>query len=679
MFELFGPLARPEPSALPLALALLPLAAAAAAFLGGRRARGAAVFVLGGVAFVSVASLAWLATRPADERLLLSHVAVAARVGQLDLVLAVALDPFGAFASAGVALVAARLVLAQRSARRIALLCVLSSAVELVVLADGAATLVLAGGLASLAAASLGRMRSTHFVADRVADAATIFGAAVLFWALGGSWIDGDYVPQLDARVVVATPAPTQPDPPGRRRAPATLSSDALPGSAVLVDGAWLRDGRGRVARAPFAGLPLAAGPHTARVHVGAGSDDFLVPRLEAPAGGDVALVLHGSTTTFRQLQDDLVARDATGATPGRAALARRRFFGSLPAAGLSVALFALALVARLRAFPFAPSVDEPARALAALGGFAILARYPLASLVPTSAVFVAAALAACSALAAAAALRSGRPGSLVAAEVAFAGAGAVGGALPVAAVHAVLAALLLARANQPPSPFAHVALFPTRVAIVASCASLVFGALPAALALTAAWLASCGLGRVQRSSSGLATALGAAAALGSLVLAVDPRTFGAAAVPLADRWLGSSFVGATGAAASPALVVLTAAVVAFGYGAARTRTLERLAASPLVEAMAACAPAFARVGSALGRAVADALSELDAKADAIVRSVLGAARGGGALLATADSTAFVLSTGRLRAPLPTERALRFVLVPVVLALAAVFVVPWVS
>src|SRR5438067_13239026 len=109
MFAVFGPLARPTPGILPLVIALLPLLG----LFSRRRALGA--IALSGL--VAAIELAWSMRWPPEERLVLSHLGVAARIGQLDLVLALALDPLGGFASIVVSAVAARLVYVERSPR----------------------------------------------------------------------------------------------------------------------------------------------------------------------------------------------------------------------------------------------------------------------------------------------------------------------------------------------------------------------------------------------------------------------------------------------------------------------------------------------------------------------------------------------------------------------------------
>ncbi|HEY1958041.1 MAG TPA: hypothetical protein VGH28_20610 [Polyangiaceae bacterium] len=676
MFEVFGPIARPAPGVLPLLLALAPLLGALA-FGDARLVRLRALAALAASGLGAVAFFAWSFRWPAEQRLVVASLGVAARVGELDLGLGVALDPLGAVLALAVSVVAARLVWAQRSRRRIALLCAMASAMQFVVLADGAATLALGFGVAALLGGVLGRVHSAHFVADRAADVAWIGAAAVLFWTLGGSWIDGQYAPELEPRLVVVAsasspkPQPVDDDderpPPIARGAQSSLSFGGLPGAHVLLDGAWLRDARKHAVVAPFADVPIAAGAHTVRLHVGAGADDYFVPKLDAPANQPTTLALRGATTTFREVGDDLVARDAPdGVAPGWSALARRNFFG-VSAAAIVLALLGLGLAARARVAPFAPSTNEPARALAALGAIVVLARLPIGGAAPHAAAFIAGALALASLLAATVAL-GGRASAILSAEIALAGAGAIAGAPALAVVHASLACVLLARESD--GGVALFALAPTRAAFAGACMALPFGGLPAALVLAASGVASWAL---ARRGSGIAS--GAIAGALALALAVDPRTFGSALEPLASRVLAPSLRSAPPAAApSLAIFGLTLAIVTFAFAASRRAPRPTTAARAL-----AIAEAPARATSALARAIAAALVELETRAAALVRAADSLVRGVGSLASMADEVALVSPTKHARFALPSERALRYVLVPVAIAAAALFAVPWAS
>src|ERR1700690_2484449 len=160
MFEIFGPVARPTPSVVPLVLALLPLFGVLACLRDAARARRDAIIsgslTAAAAAFVLVVSVRW----PAEQRFVSTHLGVAARIGQLDLVLGLMLDPLAAFASAATSIVTVLLVAAQHSRRRIALLCMMGCATQFVVMADGATTFLLAGAVVGAIGAALGYVHS---------------------------------------------------------------------------------------------------------------------------------------------------------------------------------------------------------------------------------------------------------------------------------------------------------------------------------------------------------------------------------------------------------------------------------------------------------------------------------------------------------------------------------------
>jgi hypothetical protein len=661
MFEVFGPLARPTPGVLPLVVALLPL-------LGLFRRRSALV-ALALAGLLAAIELAWSTRWPAEERYVLSHLGVAARIGQLDLVLALVLDPLGAFASIVASAVAARLVFTEHSARRVALLCVLATATQLVVLGDGAATVVLGLGIGSIAGTLLGRAHLANVAADRVGEIATVLAAGILFWALGGSWIAEQYVPELAPRVVVAKDAPPphkdpfdDDDEEEARNAPkhgarATLSLGSLPGALVLVDGTWLRDKH--AITAPFEGAPISAGAHTFRVHPGPGSDDFVVPRANAAENERVTIALAGATTTFREVHDDLVARDALGDTTGKSALARRHFFGGISAVGVILALVALGLAARARVFPFAASRDEPGRVLGAFAALVVVARYAMGELAGTSAASIAIALAACAVLSAASALRDRDMRALFAAEIAFAGAGAIAGVPAVAVLHGAIAALVFARGA--PSVLGHASFMVTRGVIFGALAGLRFGGVSATVAIIAAWISALALARLR----GRHHALPLVASLASFAFLARP--IASFFEPMPGAFAPASF--------SLPLLFLSMGMSAFV--ALASRALDRVARSRVVSALADVQPLAARASAAIALASASALSELEARLVAVVAFADRFVSGIGSFFSAFDDVVF--RRVRVAIPVPDDRMTRFILVPVAIIAAASFAYPWVT
>ncbi len=666
MFEVFGPFARPSPSVFPIAFALWPLVGAALALIDARRARARSVVVCVVLALASLGALAWSANA-------LQHLGLAARIGQLDLVLALGLDPLAALASFAAASASAIVILRTATARRIALVCASLSAVEFLVMADGVALLVLAAAALSLVTGILGYVHSAHFVADRVADAALVAAGALLFWTLGGSWVAGDYVPELEPRVVVASRAPNAheiPDddddddrphaPAVRHGARSSLSLNGMPNAAVLVDGTWLRDARGgHLVMSPFADAPITAGPHTIRVHVGPGSDDYYLPRVNAPENDRVLLAVRGATTTFREMQDDLVTHDARGEAIGRDAIARRRFFG-VSATSIVLALVAFAFAARARLFPFTPSADENARSIVAIGAIVALARFSLGDVAPHAS-WIAGAVAAAAIGSASRAFHTKSASALFAAEIAIAGAGAI--ASPAFGVmHACLIAVLFARNRAPLHGAAHVALLPTRVAIIAACA-----AGPAALLVVASWLASCALARHRAPTSRramLATCACAATAIASYFFV--PRLLAPSFRSLAD--VATHIDGHVAAIAG-----LVAAVV-FASAASRRGALDRFSKLAALASLGSVPAIPARDIALVAIAIAAALGELDAHLRGLVAAADRAIRFFATLVSIVERATF---KPLARCPIPSERAARYALVAFAFFTLGLFAVPW--
>jgi len=689
MFELFGPFARPSPSPLPAALAAWPVLVAVAILLARReRARTWAFWgaLLG--AGASAAALALLLARPADARVLLSPLGVAARVGQLDLALVLALEPGSAVLATAAFVVAAAIARGQGArgqapgTRRRALLLLLTLAATLIaVLGDGAATLVLGGALASLGAASLGRVSRGSFVMDRIADVALVGAACVAFWLFGGSWIDGQYTPDLEPRLVVASeggaghtaaalfddddddddrhgPAARGPQSPG------SLSLGSLPGAALMVDGTWLRRGDALL-RAPFGATPVPAGPHTLRVHVGPGSDDYYVPRVQLGAGEHLTLAIQGSTMTFREMTDQLAARDASGVQVARTALARRTMAPGVSAAGVVIVLLLIGFAARVRLLPFHAPDGDRAPSLGAFVALAMAWRYGvLASLAPATAAAGAAVLFVVAAARGRAALRSERaPGALLGAELAFAAAGALASAPAAALLHGCIATATSANRGARPWPrAAHLALFFTRASILGACGGLAHAsALVVAVGLAATLL-------VASVPSAPSSVWGWLASAVVAFLAVDPRTFAHARASLGDLALGKSLLPP-----SLALVALLGAVVAFGVASSR-RTAARLRAwtAPPVDALPS------RAAGAIVLSASSAVTELDARLfDGALQLAEVFLRALGWLFARLDDA--IVSRSAISAPTPSERVARAVTILLALLTLAAFSLPWLA
>jgi hypothetical protein len=177
-------------------------------------------------------------------------------------------------------------------------------------LADGFLTVAIGWALASAAGAWLAGWHDVGagvVVGTRgaAALAAMLFGSALLFWGLGGSWDDDGYTPETHPRVAAAHV--------GAGASEASLTMTSLAGAVVFLD-----DARTSSLRAPFVRVPIAAGTHALRIHPGDGADDALLPHVEVGQGEEIALIPLGPTLSFHTMADELALRDRAGASTVR-------------------------------------------------------------------------------------------------------------------------------------------------------------------------------------------------------------------------------------------------------------------------------------------------------------------------------------------------------------------------
>jgi hypothetical protein len=470
MFEVFGLVTRPTVSVVPPFIVLVPLLAA---FMRSRRV---ALAMLAAGAVCSAALVVVLLRLPEDRAFLLWSAGVAARIGQLELTLALGLDWLAALLSTSIFVVAALLVRRHLAERRVRLLCAMACAAQITVMADGAATLVLGGAIVSALGMLVGRPTFVAFFADRFADVTLIAVAGIAFWSFGGSWVGGQYVPTLDARVVADGVDRSSLEQSAPRSGGATLSLTSLPGAAVLVDGSWVAN-RSSITRAPFDAAPIQPGSHTIRVHVGAGSDDYYIPRVDAVAGERVALAVRGATTTFREAQDDRRMRATTDA----ARSPPRRFFGTVATSTLLLFLAMAAFAFRVRLYPLVGSEDG-AHSLTGISALIIVARYgPLsgAAVRPTAAIMSGVLFAAT--VGWLGAIVRGGARRVLASELAVAAVAMLAGASALGVLHGAIAAVAFHRLGWPTRAGIW-SLLPTRLAIIVVVFGLPYGALPTAL-----------------------------------------------------------------------------------------------------------------------------------------------------------------------------------------------------
>ena len=337
-----------------------------------------------------------LATKGEAERLLLQHLWRMVRVGQLDASFDLAFDPLSATMALVITGIGLPIFVFSASymeteaayARFFAWLNGFVAAMLLLVLADNFVLLLFGWegvGLCSWGLigfwwpsggkASAGRKA---FLVNRVGDAGLVLGVALLYWGLGGTWQDGDYVPDLNPRfssVEVGTSAATGPeiDPGAPPPAPSAeeeaeqpapslppttgegfLTLPSYSGAVVFMDDARtpLKGERGEILRAPFARFQVKGGIHSFRIHPGSGLDDFLVTHVAFGEEREIALASFGPSVTFRNVRDQLAAHDLHGHAPVREALLGKRIGGGVTVLTLACLLLFVGAIGKSAQFP---------------------------------------------------------------------------------------------------------------------------------------------------------------------------------------------------------------------------------------------------------------------------------------------------------------------------------------
>lgn len=428
MIDYVGPIQRVTPSVtLWLVLALPTAGAVASASVRGRNGARASA----GAMALAVLAVLWhvqrLSVLPEAERFLHQHLWRMVRVGLFDASFDLAFDPLAAViallvtASAAVALTSDATA-PQRDAPAPAdewwkrtWLSSLAASTVVIVLADGFVTMLVGWGAASIAALCLvARARATRaFMIARMADVGLVLGMAMLFWGFGGAWARDGYTPDLsprfaamrvgsssetgDARDTAAREPPRSDsvdDDDGddarahegdrvRTSGKGLLTLTSHDGAIVFVDDARvpLTVG-GRALRAPFVRFPVPSGVHTFRIHAGGGLDDYLVERVAMDDDHEVALTPFGSSVTFRELRDALVAKTARGELRVRDAVMSRRGAGDFGLLAVACVLLALGAAGKCASL----SVATCAAAVYTLARFGFLL-----SLSPTASAAIAA------------------------------------------------------------------------------------------------------------------------------------------------------------------------------------------------------------------------------------------------------------------------------------------------
>lgn len=339
------------------------------------------VLALGGLVLLVVAASALFrsaATMSIGPRL--------ARVGALDAAFSLLLTPTSG-ALAGVALVAG-IAFAHGSPRDTAagefaaVALVVTGAVD-AALAEGFAAFIAGWSAIGIGAAALfGRSsaaRAARAAAQVLASVAgVVLAAAVLFWSLGGQFLDGRrFLSDYEPRFTIATIDPgTELKGQGldARPAPARLSMLAPPGARVFFGVANEAQLTPRVvpdAIVPFEDFELKPGVQKIVIDAGGGAivggdghDVALIDNLRVLSGARLEVKTAGSTVSFVDVASQVASLDAAY---------RSRTIGGVPVLDVAAVAALAALIALAGAIGRGPSRSSTAAAVAGLGG-AVLA-----------------------------------------------------------------------------------------------------------------------------------------------------------------------------------------------------------------------------------------------------------------------------------------------------------------
>jgi hypothetical protein len=332
----------------------------------------------------------------------LEPLAGGTRIGQLDAGIALWFDPLAAAACTLACVVALGAVVlvawrppSDHGWRTWAWIELSLGGALITFLADGFVTMAIGWALAAAAQAWLAGWnsaapRAVAATRGALAIAAMLFGAALLFWGLGGEWQGDEYVRDRTLRfATVHVGAWSDVEPPRAREQPlggtGSLTLASVPGALVFLD-----EAREPAMRAPFAAVPVAAGAHVLRVHVGDASSDTRIGPVVVAPGENLALLPRGPTLSFRELAASFGVRDRSREIPVLGALEERPGPGGFDVITVALAVLLVAAVAMSAHLP-PPGAPLTLGAMAcaattmALGPFPLLRLSPLVSIAPRS------------------------------------------------------------------------------------------------------------------------------------------------------------------------------------------------------------------------------------------------------------------------------------------------------
>ncbi len=177
------------------------------------------------------------------------------------------------------------------------------------------------------------------FLTNRVGDFGFLVGLMIVFWGLGGSWAAGSYVPdQIPRLIAVAVQAnahhadhgtvhvnahdaaakPSHSESGGK----GFVTFTDFPGAVVRMDGDFV------LGVAPFVRKEVTGQRHTFRISMGGGTEDLAMDNVSIAAESETMLAAVGPVLSFRQMQNQLIVQDATGARPFQRGLAGKTLWG---------------------------------------------------------------------------------------------------------------------------------------------------------------------------------------------------------------------------------------------------------------------------------------------------------------------------------------------------------------
>ncbi len=249
------------------------------------------------------------------------------------------------------------------------------------------------------------------FLLGHAGDVGILAGVALLFWGLGGAWLDegrflSDYRPRFvavhaEGKLPVAEDDDEEEEREEARaraaRDPGAIASRAakkgqltftsFPGARVylgVVDLAQLAQSPPAFGTSPFVRKEINAGP--AKIVIvpgdgatvgGEGSEVALIEHVDVGEGEEVVIVPLGPSLTFREIDDQLALRDAAGKAVLRDALGAKGGWGEMGLVTLACLLLFAGIAARGAQLPLFGWLPEAA----------VSTPLPVAALVPVGAI----------------------------------------------------------------------------------------------------------------------------------------------------------------------------------------------------------------------------------------------------------------------------------------------------